>query len=173
MMVHASCTMMVVAVSAFTPPHRGGSSRRAPAPRLALGGRGTATDLTPGEDLFLIVGVDRGCTDAEIRAAYRQRARILHPDTSSAADAPADFRRLSAATEILLSAGEKRREEWPQTAEGGTEWTMDTEWTLDPEAQQEDDGGWQVATKKWGPVWSAVIAPWLSWHLFVAIDTAL
>ena len=158
-----------LAVSAFTLPHRGSSSRRSPAPRLALAGRGAATDLTLGEDLYMIVGVPRSASDAEIRAAYRQRARILHPDMSTAADAPADFRRLSAATEILLSP---RREEW-HAAEGVMEWTMDTEWTMDPQAREGNDNGWAAEAKKWGPVWSAVVAPWRSWHVFVAIDNTL
>ena len=165
----------LLAVSAFILPHRdarGSSSRRAPSPRLAIAGRGAAADLTPGEDLYVIVGVPQSASAADIRAAYRKRARILHPDISTAADAAADFRRLSAAAEILLSP---RREEWRtshRTSEGEAEWTMDTEWTMDPQTS-EDNNGWRAEAKKWGPVWSAVVAPWLSWHLFVAIDTEL
>ena len=25
--------------------------------------------------------------------------------------------------------------------------------------------------RKWGPIWSAIIGPWLSWYVFVALDT--
>ena len=109
---------------------------------------------------YEVLGLDKTATAAQIRAAYRQRARIIHPDVSTAADAPRDFRRLSAAAAILLS---DRREAWES---GGV-----PEWSLDLESRTEGaGGGWAADSKSWGPVFSAVIGPWLSWYAFVALD---
>jgi len=163
--LHAlAAALLVVAATAFALPRTqfGGCrrARRAPTPTLALGGRGAEADLVPGEDLHAILGVERDATAAQVRAAYRQRARIIHPDVSTAADAPRDFRRLSAAAAILLS---DRREEWEPG--GIPEWSLDLEGRTDGAG-----GGWAAGSKSWGPVFSAVIGPWLSWYAFVALD---
>ena len=121
---------------------------------------GPEADLTPGEDLFSIVGVPPSASDADIRAAYRRRARIIHPDVNPSADASRDFRRLSVAAAILLSP---RREQWG--SEGMAEWPVEMEWRPDGDSKD-----LATAAKKWGPVWSAVIGPWLSWYAFVALD---
>ncbi len=39
-----------------------------------------------GRDLYAIIAVDRACTMEELRAAYRERARQLHPDVSGVDD---------------------------------------------------------------------------------------
>ena len=139
-------------------------SRRAAAPQLALAGRGTETDLTPGEDLYVIVGVQRTASNDEIRTAYRQKARILHPDVSTASDAPQDFRRLSAAAEILLSS---RREAW-HMEESVVDWPLD----MNGPPASSSSPLW-IDRNKWGPIWTAVIGPWLSWYVFVALDSFL
>ena len=123
--LHAlAAALLVVSATAFAPPRTqaGCRAQRAPTPMLALGGRGAEADLVPGEDLHAILGVERDATSAQVRAAYRQRARTIHPDVSTAADAPRDFRRLSAAAAILLS---DRREEWESG--GAPEWSLDLE----------------------------------------------
>ena len=120
-------------------------------------------DLTPGEDLYAIVGVQTTASTAEIRAAYRRRARMIHPDVSEAADAPREFRRLSAAAAILLSP---RRDRW--STEGAAEWPPDVQ---GPQPSSAGSDGWLAEAKRYGPLWSAVIAPWLSWYAFVALDS--
>ena len=163
---------LLAASSAFTLPHGSRSrcaictraSARASTLQLALAG---STDLAPGDDLYAILGVSPSASDAEIRLAYRKRARIIHPDVNSAADAARDFRRLSAATEILLSP--QRREGWH--SEGVAEWPMESPQAYPSSRGPEGSAEWVTMTKRWGPVWSAVIGPWLSWHLFVAIDS--
>ena len=169
--LHAlAAALLVVTATAFAPPRtqvggcrrarRAAAPSRAPPLTLVLGGRGAEADLVPGEDLHAILGVERDATAAQIRAAYRQRARIIHPDVSTAADAPRDFRRLSAAAAILLY----QREAWES---GGV-----PEWSLDLESRTEGaGGGWAADSKSWGPVFSAVIGPWLSWYAFVALDS--
>lgn len=39
------------------------------------------------KDPYDVLGVEPGCTESEIRAAYRQRARTDHPDISDAPNA--------------------------------------------------------------------------------------
>lgn len=153
-------------------------SRRVPYPASLTPGRGVETDLTPGEDLYLIVGVPRTASDADIRAAYRQRARMIHPDVSSAADAPREFRRLSAATEVLLSS---RRDGWHSELGVAADWPMDMDMNGPQQAASgssssasDGSGSWVSdirKVRKWGPIWSAIIGPWLSWYVFVALDT--
>jgi len=49
-----------------------------------------------------VLGVDQGANEQQIRAAYRERVKTLHPDTG-AADAEA-FHRATAARDQLLRA---------------------------------------------------------------------
>lgn len=57
------------------------------------------------EDPFVVLGVSRGATEKEIRAAYRQAAKRAHPDQGGSAD---EFRRLQAAADILLARAAER-----------------------------------------------------------------
>ena len=140
--------------------------RRASTPQALTGRGGEESDLARGEDLYAIVGVPRSASDADIRTAYRQQAAIVHPDVSSDADAPRDFRRLSAAAAILLSP---RRDSWH--SEGNAEWPTDMDMDRAyARPDRGDDNGLMANAKQYGPVWSAVIGPWLSWYIFVALD---
>ncbi|GIL87394.1 hypothetical protein Vretimale_1681 [Volvox reticuliferus] len=51
--------------------------------------------------LYGLLGIKRSATLAEIRAAYRNAARQLHPDTNASPAAQEDFQRIKAAYEIL------------------------------------------------------------------------
>ncbi|HET6389675.1 DnaJ C-terminal domain-containing protein [Hyphomicrobium sp.] len=62
------------------------------------------------EDLYEILGVSRGATEAEIRAAFRKAAKANHPDVNPNNVAAAErFKKITAANDIL-SDPEKRRQ---------------------------------------------------------------
>ena len=49
-------------------------------------------------DLYDVLGVSKDATDADIKKAYRRKARELHPDQGGEEEA---FKELSAAYEVL------------------------------------------------------------------------
>lgn len=55
------------------------------------------------------LGVDEDASVAELRAAYRERAKSTHPDVSDAPDAGRRFRRVKRAHEVLTDERERRR----------------------------------------------------------------
>ena len=57
---------------------------------------------------YAILGLDRSCTDAQIRAAYRVLAKLHHPDINhGSADAVKHTQALNAAYEILSDASRR------------------------------------------------------------------
>jgi molecular chaperone DnaJ len=56
---------------------------------------------TTERDLYDVLGLSRNADDAEIKKAFRRRARELHPDVSDAPDAEAQFREVVEAYEVL------------------------------------------------------------------------
>ena len=59
-------------------------------------------------DLYDILGVSRTATPKEIKKAYRELARSLHPDKNDAPDAEIRFKEVNAANEVL-SDPERRK----------------------------------------------------------------
>ncbi|KAF8697946.1 hypothetical protein HU200_035445 [Digitaria exilis] len=57
----------------------------------AAAGRGNLDEeaSAPGADLYAVLGLNRECTDAELRGAYRKLAMIWHPDRCSASGSSA------------------------------------------------------------------------------------
>ncbi len=54
-----------------------------------------------GQNLYTVLGVPSTATQADINAAYKRKARELHPDVNSAHDAEERFKELVAAYETL------------------------------------------------------------------------
>jgi molecular chaperone DnaJ len=63
---------------------------------------------TAERDLYELLGVPRGATDAEIKKAFRKLARELHPDVSQEPDAPERFKEVAQAYEVLSNAETRR-----------------------------------------------------------------
>ena len=63
-------------------------------------------------DLYQLLGIKRGATRAEIRKAYRRKAKSSHPDSGGS---PEEFGVLAIAHDVLSDA--KRRERYDSTGE--------------------------------------------------------
>ena len=63
---------------------------------------------TAERDLYEVLGVERGASDADIKRAFRKLARELHPDVSQAADAQERFREVATAYEVLSNVETRR-----------------------------------------------------------------
>jgi DnaJ-class molecular chaperone len=60
-------------------------------------------------DHYAILGLDRGCTDAQIRRAYRVLAKRYHPDVNhGSAEAAERCRELNSAHEVLIDPARRR-----------------------------------------------------------------
>jgi DnaJ-class molecular chaperone len=71
----------------------------------------------PARDYYDILGVKRTATPDEIRAAYRKLALQFHPDKNKSPDAPAKFKELASAYEVL--SDEQKRPLYDQFGEAG------------------------------------------------------
>lgn len=56
------------------------------------------------KDLYEILGVDRNASEAEIKKAFRHRARELHPDVNKSVNAEEEFKELNEAYDVLSDA---------------------------------------------------------------------
>lgn len=65
--------------------------------------------MATARDLYEILGVGRNATQEEIRRAYRQLARRLHPDVNGSPDAEQRFKEIAGAYEILSDPGRRRQ----------------------------------------------------------------
>lgn len=62
---------------------------------------------TRTRDLYEVLGVDRNASDAEIKKAYRHKARELHPDVNRSPNAEEEFKELNEAYDVLSDAGKR------------------------------------------------------------------
>jgi len=74
-------------------------------------------DTRMAQDFYELIGVARDADAAEIKRAYRKKARELHPDVSDEPDAEERFRRVSEAYEVL--SDDQRRATYDRYGEEG------------------------------------------------------
>jgi len=61
------------------------------------------------DDLYKLLGVSRGASDAEIKKAYRTAALKYHPDRNPGPDGEEKFKKIQGAYEILVDAQKRKR----------------------------------------------------------------
>ena len=88
----------------------GGGQFTQPATRRGVGTTHNFGDMADTEtDHYAMLGLDRRCTQAQVRAAYRLLAKRHHPDVNAGAgDAEEHARALNAAHEILSDPARRR-----------------------------------------------------------------
>ncbi len=59
-------------------------------------------------DHYSILGLSSAATLADVKKAFRQQASFWHPDKNPAADAPARFRAVQEAYEVLSDADKRQ-----------------------------------------------------------------
>jgi molecular chaperone DnaJ len=82
--------------------------RCTPARNRASSRRGVLS-LRAEEDYYARLGVSRNAAADEIRRAFRQKARMLHPDVNKAPNAKEEFQKLSEAYEVLSDENLRKR----------------------------------------------------------------
>lgn len=98
------------------------------------------------KDYYDVLGVERGATDQEIRAAFRKRARELHPDVNrDDPQASEKFKDLNEAHEVLSSADKRAMydrfgNDWQRYKDAGVS-PSDSQHTRRP-ASNEDFESW-------------------------------
>jgi len=123
-----------------------------------------AACLRQGEDLRAILGVGTAATPADLKAAFRRQARLLHPDVNPSADAGLAFQRLVRAHEILSSTTATR--EWESSKGGASE--RDPIWRprKQPTATEPPTG---TRWRTWGPPLTYILFMYLSWGSFLGL----
>ena len=59
------------------------------------------------KDLYEVLGVSHDASEAEIKKAFRHKARELHPDVNKAPDAEEQFKELNEAYDVLSDANKR------------------------------------------------------------------
>ena len=60
------------------------------------------------KDYYAILGITANATLAEIKTTYRKLASQLHPDKNASSDAPAKFRKVQEAYEVLSDTDKRK-----------------------------------------------------------------
>src|SRR5512134_1580708 len=78
-------------------------------------------------DLYIVLGLAHGATEAEIKRAYRRLARRFHPDINPGdREAEARFRQVLDAYETLMDPDRRRRYDAGQLSGGGDDDNAET-----------------------------------------------
>ncbi len=113
------------------------------------------------EDPYSLMGLEIGCTEADIKRAYRRMARLYHPDLNRSPQALETMKRINAAYAVLSDAEQRRAYDLRIKANTGRygaestgrtvekrrkwEWTEEYTWTQEPEYSWEPPHGPAVA----------------------------
>ena len=60
------------------------------------------------KDYYAILGVETNAVGADIKNAYRKKAALFHPDRNAAVEAPAQFREVQQAYDVLFDPAKRR-----------------------------------------------------------------
>ena len=60
------------------------------------------------KDHYAVLGIEADASLAEVKSAYRKNAAKFHPDKNSAPDAPAKFREVQEAYDLLSDAARRQ-----------------------------------------------------------------
>lgn len=60
------------------------------------------------EDHYAVLGISANATLAEIKTTYRKLASQFHPDKNASVEAPARFRKVQEAYEVLSDANKRK-----------------------------------------------------------------
>ena len=93
------------------------TSPRSSTPLFSSRGGFNRPPATNNRDFYKILGVSRSATAAEIKKAYRQKAREFHPDANPEKDTVAQFQDVNRAYEVLNDPELKRK--YDMFGEGG------------------------------------------------------
>lgn len=99
------------------------------------------------KDYYETLGVERGSTEAQIKAAYRKLARKFHPDVNKSKDAVDKFKDINEAYEVLSDKEKRKRYD-----SLGANWQSGSDFTPPPgfEGFNQNYGGQRVYTQDFG-----------------------
>ncbi len=101
------------------------------------------------KDYYETLGVERGATEAQIKAAYRKLARKFHPDVNKSKDAVDKFKDINEAYEVL--SDKEKRQRYDSL---GANWQSGSDFTPPPGFEgfnfNQNYGGQRVYTQDFG-----------------------
>lgn len=88
-------------------------------------------------DYYNLLGISTNATESEIRAAYRKKAKLYHPDVNKSPDAHALFVLLTTAYETLINPHKRERYNTKGSRSAKSSFETYQEWMQKKKAQAE------------------------------------